>query len=197
MSDSRVKIEVHLIQNFAPSNLNRDDTGQPKSAYFGGFRRARVSSQCEKHAAREWWRKNGSITVGERTKLLKKELAPKLQAAGRTDEQIDTALNTFLAQFYSKMDGDKTAVLLFVSRDELNTAKKITDQHWDRLSNGQQLDTAEARTAASELNKAQLSADIALFGRMLAEQYGRLLPSCPSHFHPQSGYGDGFLHGGG
>ena len=52
MSSSGVKIEVHLIQNFAPSNLNRDDTGQPKSAYFGGFRRARISSQCSKRSTR-------------------------------------------------------------------------------------------------------------------------------------------------
>lgn len=52
MSDSGVKIEVHLIQNFAPSNLNRDDTGQPKSATFGGFRRARISSQCSKRSTR-------------------------------------------------------------------------------------------------------------------------------------------------
>ena len=51
MTDSGVKIEVHLIQNFAPSNLNRDDVGQPKSATFGGFRRARISSQSGKRAA--------------------------------------------------------------------------------------------------------------------------------------------------
>ena len=29
-------IEVHIIQNHAPSNLNRDDSGSPKSAIFGG-----------------------------------------------------------------------------------------------------------------------------------------------------------------
>ena len=52
MSDSGIKIEVHLIQNFAPSNLNRDDTNQPKSATFGGFRRARISSQCSKRSTR-------------------------------------------------------------------------------------------------------------------------------------------------
>ncbi len=37
--------EFHLIQSFVPSNLNRDDTGAPKDAMFGGYRRARVSSQ--------------------------------------------------------------------------------------------------------------------------------------------------------
>ena len=45
-------LELHLIQNFAPSNLNRDDTGSPKDAIFGGQRRARVSSQCFKRAIR-------------------------------------------------------------------------------------------------------------------------------------------------
>ncbi len=38
-------IEVHILQNFAPSNLNRDDNGSPKDAIFGGYRRARISSQ--------------------------------------------------------------------------------------------------------------------------------------------------------
>ena len=28
-------IEIHALQNFAPSNLNRDDTGAPKDAWFG------------------------------------------------------------------------------------------------------------------------------------------------------------------
>ena len=41
-------IELHIIQNFAPSNLNRSDTGSPKDCEFGGVRRARVSSQCFK-----------------------------------------------------------------------------------------------------------------------------------------------------
>ena len=48
-------IEVHVLQNFAPSNLNRDDTGAPKDAFFGGTRRARVSSQCAKRAVRHFF----------------------------------------------------------------------------------------------------------------------------------------------
>ena len=46
-------VEIHALQNFAPSNLNRDDTGAPKDALFGGTRRARVSSQCLKRAVRQ------------------------------------------------------------------------------------------------------------------------------------------------
>ena len=45
-------IEIHALQNFAPSNLNRDDTGVRKMP-FGGTRRARVSSQCLKRSIRQ------------------------------------------------------------------------------------------------------------------------------------------------
>jgi hypothetical protein len=29
-------IDIHAIQTIPPSNLNRDDTGSPKTATFGG-----------------------------------------------------------------------------------------------------------------------------------------------------------------
>ncbi|MHA1369256.1 MAG: type I-E CRISPR-associated protein Cas7/Cse4/CasC, partial [Promethearchaeota archaeon] len=29
-----------MLQNHAPSNLNRDDTGSPKSCIFGGYQRS-------------------------------------------------------------------------------------------------------------------------------------------------------------
>ena len=45
-------IELHMLQNFPPSNLNRDDIGQPKDCEFGGYRRARISSQCIKRVTR-------------------------------------------------------------------------------------------------------------------------------------------------
>ncbi len=45
-------IELHILQNFAPSCLNRDDTNSPKECEFGGYRRARISSQCIKRAIR-------------------------------------------------------------------------------------------------------------------------------------------------
>ena len=54
-------IEIHALQNFAPSNLNRDDTGAPKDAFFGGTRRARVSSQCLKRAVREHFKEKKKI----------------------------------------------------------------------------------------------------------------------------------------
>jgi CRISPR system Cascade subunit CasC len=46
-------IQIHLLQNYAPANLNRDDTGSPKDALFGGARRGRISSQCLKRSMRK------------------------------------------------------------------------------------------------------------------------------------------------
>lgn len=186
MNDSGIKIEVHLIQNFAPSNLNRDDTGQPKSATFGGFRRARISSQCSKRSTRQLWRTGGTSSVGERTKLLKSELLARLRSDRRTDEQVGKAVDTFLAQFYSKMDGDKTVVLLFVSKDEVAEVQQLIEQHWDTLSKGNQLKGKDAKEVEAVLNKAKLSADIALFGRMLAEQPGRNTDGACQVAHPIS-----------
>ena len=45
-------IQIHILQNYAPSNLNRDDTGSPKNAHFGGVLRGRISSQCLKRSIR-------------------------------------------------------------------------------------------------------------------------------------------------
>ena len=50
---TRTYIDVHVLQTVPPSNLNRDDTGSPKTAFFGGVRRARVSSQAWKRATRQ------------------------------------------------------------------------------------------------------------------------------------------------
>ena len=48
-------VSIHTLHNFPAANLNRDDTGAPKTQYFGGFERARISSQCQKYAWRRAW----------------------------------------------------------------------------------------------------------------------------------------------
>jgi CRISPR system Cascade subunit CasC len=73
-------IELHAIQNHAPSNLNRDDTGSPKEAFFGGHRRARISSQCLKRSIRK-------------SPLLRDELGDELAfRTKRLGERVEAAL---------------------------------------------------------------------------------------------------------
>ena len=49
---TRTIIDIDILQTVPPSNINRDDTGSPKTAVYGGVRRARVSSQAWKRATR-------------------------------------------------------------------------------------------------------------------------------------------------
>jgi CRISPR system Cascade subunit CasC len=43
-------VNFHIITSHSASNLNRDDMGLQKTALFGGKKRTRISSQCEKRA---------------------------------------------------------------------------------------------------------------------------------------------------
>jgi len=55
---NRMYIDFHVILTVPPSCVNRDDTGSPKTAMYGGVRRARVSSQSWKRAMRGVFREN-------------------------------------------------------------------------------------------------------------------------------------------
>lgn len=69
-------IELHMIQNFVPSNLNRDDTGSPKDCEFGGHRRARISSQCLKRSIRTHpiFAETTKVATSKRTHYLSGEI---------------------------------------------------------------------------------------------------------------------------
>src|SRR3990172_2132718 len=77
-------LEIHMIQNHAPSNLNRDDTGSPKECLFGGALRARISSQCLKRSVRKsvLFEEELREHLGIRTKALPREIKQKLIGLG-------------------------------------------------------------------------------------------------------------------
>jgi len=172
-------VELHLIQNFAPSNLNRDDTNNPKDCEFGGVRRARISSQCIKRAVRNApvFAQTTGVDIGLRTKRLVQRLQKPLLDAGKSEEETDAVLTEFVAEFASKLDkdGKKTAVLLYVSPAEINGIANTLLENWAELADADnKLRTKAVKQVAKSLVrefKNRTSApDIALFGRMLAEQ---------------------------
>ena len=74
-----IYVDVHVIQSLPPSCVNRDDTGSPKTAIYGGVRRARVSSQAWKHAMREMFKEYfDENEIGIRTKLCVEWIADKI-----------------------------------------------------------------------------------------------------------------------
>lgn len=173
-------LEFHLIQNFAPSNLNRDDTGAPKDAIFGGQRRARVSSQCFKRAVRLAAKQHELLPEanrGIRTKKLKALLLERL--AGRDAEEAGAKVEAALGAAGLKLKDDgKTEYLLFLGEGEVAAFAALIEQHWDELPVGgdkKSKKDAKASLPAEIIKKAKAlldggkAVDVALFGRMLAD----------------------------
>ena len=169
-------IELHMIQSFAPSNLNRDDTNNPKDCEFGGVRRARISSQCIKRAIRTSpvFAQATEVGIGTRTKRLLQRLRWRLTEAGKSKEEATQVLTSFVPQYASKLDSrdedvKKTAVLLYVGDEEMDRIAETILENWDQLS-----DDKAVKKLAGQLVKAHKghtsAPDIALFGRMLAEK---------------------------
>ena len=152
-------VEIHVLQNFAPSNLNRDDTGAPKDAFFGGFRRARISSQCLKHNVREYFKGKNDKYFANRTKRLVDELKAQLQQKLKDVKEfseenllkaIEVAINCIGAGDKKvKVEKDKktgqlkTDVLLFLSKDEINDFAKVIETSFHDLIKGKVASTVK------------------------------------------------------
>jgi CRISPR system Cascade subunit CasC len=171
-------IEIHAIQNFAPSNLNRDDTGSPKDCEFGGHRRARVSSQCWKRAVREYFQDHDLIPEAQRavrTKNLVIELAKRLRDGKeeRTQEQAMTVAAIAVEGLGVGFDAEskeekKTNVLLFLGRDQIESLASVCHEHWDTLSKKKPVLPKDFSKRAKEIVYQSSAVDLALFGRMIA-----------------------------
>lgn len=193
-----IRIEIHALQNFAPCNLNSDDTGSPKDAEFGGYRRGRISSQCAKRAIRTYFQKNELIPQanrGERTKRLAEEVSRRLQAGGRSSSDADrvaqAAVSTVLPKSEFKDKVHKTPYLLFLGDSEIDHFTRLVEEFWAFFSkdiehpnsgNEKQPGRGKAKSkpekakapdgfgkAVKKLLDGGAASDIALFGRMLAD----------------------------
>lgn len=188
-------VELHIVQNFAPSCLNRDDTNAPKDCVFGGYRRARISSQCIKRSIRRYFAEHAEAlrldgSLAQRTKLLLDRLAQKLEQHGKKREQSEALLRVAMEGAGLTMEGDKTGVLLFLGDDELDRLEDALLSCWDELAQSADKrvgDTEQEtpRKKAKQQKKAKLpksvleafdvlkegtkAVDVALFGRMVAE----------------------------
>ncbi|UMP07064.1 type I-E CRISPR-associated protein Cas7/Cse4/CasC [Amycolatopsis sp. EV170708-02-1] len=176
-------IELHLLQSFPVSNLNRDDVGQPKTATFGGSTRGRISSQCLKRSARQLFTKHGldEAETGVRTKRLRNDAAAVLVDRGRDAETAPGVVTAGLERLGFGVDQAKglTEYLLFVGRIAITHLADYCDANWDTLlatsagKNGKKPAKAkpskEAAAEAKRMLDATRVADVALFGRMIAD----------------------------
>ena len=168
---NRMFVDIHVIQTVPPSCVNRDDTGSPKTATYGGVRRARVSSQSWKKAMRDQFRETfDESDLGIRTLNAVDVIADKICLIDDTVSEskavelaagvIKTAgikLSTKKENKESTEESTKTGALFFISSKQAENMAKLA------LEGGY-----TKKTAQEALNKGN-GVDIALFGRMVAD----------------------------
>lgn len=158
--NKRLYVDFHILQTVPPSCINRDDTGSPKTTVYGGVLRARVSSQAWKHAMRAAFAENAQLDVGKRTKkaveLVREQIlarTPELDA----DKLAKKALENAGIKLDEKHEKELTKALFFMSTAQ---AKALAE-----LAVEGSADKKQYRDAL----KAAPSMDMALFGRMVAD----------------------------
>jgi len=151
-------VDIHVLQTVPPSCVNRDDTGSPKTAVYGGVTRARVSSQAWKKAVRDHFRQTMAIEdVGVRTKRIAAMVAEHITSATDPIMSAEKILQAAGLQEKSTKAG-KDAPLFFMSPKQAKALAELA------IAGGYD------KKQAAEALKSNPSIDIALFGRMVADE---------------------------
>ena len=172
-------IEVHMLKNYAPTNLNRDDTGAPKTCMFGGTQRGRISSQCLKHS----WRRSpflmdevGHEKIGTRTRKLPELVAEKLAEKGYSAELVEAAKKKITG--FGNKDGKettdgKTAQVIAYSPADIEAVANLLAEKLEQCSSPKDVEKLSAKDMQSAMkssNTRAVTLDMALFGRMVTSE---------------------------
>ncbi|RRD45914.1 type I-E CRISPR-associated protein Cas7/Cse4/CasC [Tessaracoccus sp. OH4464_COT-324] len=171
-------IEIHALQTVPPSNINRDDTGTPKTAVYGGVVRSRVSSQSWKRAIREDFNRTlDPKDIGTRSRLLVAEIAKLIEQRNpdlgeRAEELAVAAMEAAgfkkpvpKAKKKEEAGTPETGYLVFLSQRQLDSLAEAAVEASSEPNPLQALKNAKVK----DLVDADHSVDIALFGRMVAD----------------------------
>lgn len=175
MTFPKTYVDLHVLQTVPPANLNRDDNGDPKEAYFGGVRRSRVSSQAWKRASRVYFaERNPGGDHAMRTKKIAEQLTQRLRQRADLDTETAARIANAALQPLNISPGKKageTAYLLFFGHAQLDA---IIDLFAADVPELRDLDDAALADRLKELPVQQVlnqghPLDVGLFGRMVAD----------------------------
>ena len=160
LKKNRVFVDMHVIQSLPPSCVNRDDTGSPKTAVYGGVRRARVSSQAWKHAMRKMFKEYfDEIELSERTKKIVEKVA--VQICLLKDSSMENA--TTMAEDIIKHAG------ISIKDSEAKALFFMSNKQAENLAHMALIDPLPGKKEVQEALNAGKGVDISLFGRMVAD----------------------------
>jgi CRISPR system Cascade subunit CasC len=170
MSYNPLFIDIHALQTVPPSCINRDDTGSPKTARFGGVRRARVSSQAWKKAIRnEFSTLLAEDEIGQRTKRVVEFIAQYLKSEipEADQETIERFATDALKATGIQVKNKETTYLVFVSPRQAEELAKLAAEAY---RSDVKINAKQAKAILNAKERPTLnSVDIALFGRMVAD----------------------------
>ena len=167
-------IQLHLLTAYAPSNLNRDDLGRPKTAKMGNTDRLRISSQSLKRAWRtsDCFYQSLSDHIGVRSRRFARDWVYKPMIDNGISEKIAKESAIKIAGQFGKLKNEKSPKdpltnleieqLVHISNYEQQAIKQLVDL---LISEKREPTDNEVKL----LRKENSSIDIALFGRMLAD----------------------------
>lgn len=157
--NKRLYVDFHILQTVPPSCINRDDTGSPKTAVYGGVTRARVSSQAWKHAMRAAFAENARLDVGKRTKKAAELVKEQILVLDPEQKKADKMAKEALKYVGIKSDDKKgTDALIFISSAQ---AKALAELVVGGCTKDEEYEEALIENP---------SADMVLFGRMVAQK---------------------------
>jgi CRISPR system Cascade subunit CasC len=176
-----MQLEIHILQSFPPANLNRDENGMPKSTVFGGYPRARISSQCQKRAVRLSYQEHSDLAAAQfaqRSRSWMPELKALLVNQDISEAQAEIAAKLALEVLGAKVEGDKveSKTILFMGRTEIEAIANILIKNWAVIE--PELKGKEPKLPGKDPNIPKViekaladsgkPGDVALFGRMMA-----------------------------
>jgi len=161
-----MKIAIHMLTPYPPSNPNRDELGTPKTAVVGGELRQRISSQSLKRA----WRLSDTMvaleaTVSIRTREIGIQIRDRMIEAGVNEKSATKAGTAILAMFgteNSKRPLTTSEVVIF-GAEEWTAAEQLADA----CARESRQPTDDELAA---LPRDTISVDVAMFGRMRAAE---------------------------
>jgi len=152
-----VLIAIHAIQNHSPANLNRDDLGAPKTCYFGGVLRSRISSQCIKRSIR-MSPQFKSLLGGVRTRQLAKLIAEKVAGSSHVKKRAASILERCGIK---PKDENRSDMLVYTTKEAVADMAALLQE------SGGKSDEDLAHEFGRLISQRVAVPDMALTGRML------------------------------
>ena len=169
--------EIHMLKNYPPTNLNRDENGAPKTCLFGGVNRGRISSQCLKRTWRTspvFQQEIGGENLGIRTRKLPDLVGEKLLEMGVDAKYVELVVPK-ISGFGTKegtenKKGSYTAQVIFFGPQDIQAAADAVKGILDQCKTEKEVKALKGKDLQAAVDGAKdraVTLDIALFGRMV------------------------------